>query len=77
LLNLGVATGDYEMKMKAFNNLGDIYRMQGRFSLSLETYNRAQELLKELPPGHEVYVMMGFASTYKDLGDYEAADNYL
>ncbi|SEL52795.1 tetratricopeptide repeat-containing sensor histidine kinase [Parapedobacter koreensis] len=76
LLAIGQSQRDIEMELKAHNNLGDIYRMQKRFALALETFKKSQRLLDKAPPGNEVYVLMGISSTYKDLGHYEAADTY-
>lgn len=73
---IGEASGDIEMIMKAYNNLGDIYRMQGRYATSLETFQKAQLLLNKLPPGHEVYVTMGMSATYKDMGEFQKADSH-
>jgi tetratricopeptide (TPR) repeat protein len=76
LLAIGESVGDIEMVMKAYNNLGDIYRMQGRHTISLETFQKAQQLLSQLPPGHEVYLTMGMSAIYKDMGNFQKADSY-
>ncbi len=76
LLAISQSQGDVQMALRAYNNLGDIYRMQQRFGLALETFGKAQRLLDEVPPGNEVYVLMGFSSAYKDQGNYPAANRY-
>lgn len=76
LLDFSQSQNDVQMELKAYNNLGDIYRMQRRFNLAQKTFKKAEQLLHRAPPGNEVYVMMGFSSTYKDQGDYDAANKY-
>lgn len=76
LLTIAQSQGDAQMQVRAYNNLGDIFRMQGRFALALATFKKAQQLLDVVPPGNAVYVFMGISSTYKDWGRYAAAETY-
>src|SRR5690606_33630129 len=76
LLAIGELVEDVEMVMKAYNNLGDIYRMQGRHSAALETFQKARPLLSDVPPGYEVYLTMGMSATYKDMGEFQKANSY-
>lgn len=76
LLAIGQSQGDVQMEIRAYNNLGDIYRMQKKFAPALETFRKAHQLLDRVPPGNEVYVLMGISSTYKDWGRYREAESY-
>ncbi|MBK1441183.1 tetratricopeptide repeat protein [Parapedobacter sp. ISTM3] len=76
LLAVGQSQGDAEMELKAYNNLGDIYRMQKRYPLALETFKKAQRLLAKAPPGNEVYILMGISSVYNGMKQYGQANTY-
>ncbi|GAA4144598.1 hypothetical protein GCM10022216_27680 [Sphingobacterium kyonggiense] len=68
--------GDVQMEIKAYNNLGDIYRMQKRYTESLRCFRKAGSLLSPEFPGNEVYVLSGMSSVNKDMGNFSLAESY-
>ncbi|GGG80949.1 hypothetical protein GCM10007415_11860 [Parapedobacter pyrenivorans] len=76
LLAIGQSHGDVQTKLTAYINLSDIYRRQDRLPLALETYQKAEVLLQQAPPGNEVYVLSGIATVYKNMGQYHQASSY-
>ncbi len=76
LLAIGKSHGDIQMELQAYINLSDIYRRQKRYHLALETYQKAQSLLKEASPGSHVYILSGISSVYKDMALYQQANTY-
>ncbi|MFC3196027.1 tetratricopeptide repeat protein [Parapedobacter deserti] len=75
-LAIGQSFGDVQMELRAYSNLSDIYRRQKRYQLALDTYQKAQRLLKKAPPGNEVYILSGISSVYKEMGRHAQADVY-
>lgn len=76
LLDIARFYGDVPMEIKAHNNLGDIYRMQGKLKQALNSFVRAQEKLSPAFPGNEVYVLSGLSRVYWDMGRLDSADKY-
>jgi len=76
LLEIGQSLGDVQTELTAYINLSDIYRRQNRYSLALETYQKALALIEKAPPGNEVYILSGISSVYKDMARYAPANSY-
>jgi len=76
LREIALQYGDIQMEIKARNNLGDIYRMQKRYTESLRSFRKAEALLSRAFPGNEVYVLSGMSSVNKDMGNFSLAERY-
>lgn len=75
-LAIGRSNNDAQMQIKALNNLGDVYRMQKRYTLSLQTFQRALALRPKSLLGHEVYTLWGISKVFSEKGDLNQAGHY-
>lgn len=75
-LAIGRSYNDAQMQIKALNNLGDVYRMQKRYTLSLQTFQRALALRPKSLLGHEVYTLWGISKVFSEKGDLNQAGQY-
>ncbi|WP_270087851.1 tetratricopeptide repeat protein [Sphingobacterium sp. SYP-B4668] len=76
LLEIAKRYDDIQMEIKAYNNLGDIYRMQKRYQQALRSFKKAKQILHLTFPGNEVYVLSGMSSVYRDMRSFGAAERY-
>lgn len=76
LKEIALKYADVQMEIKAHNNLGDIYRMQKKYTESLRSFRKARALLSPAFPGNEVYVLSGMSAVNKDMGNFSLAESY-
>lgn len=76
LLSIAKNTGDIDLLLTGYINLGDIYHSQQKFEESIKVLKLAELKLDGAPAGYDTYVYQGLANANKSLGNYKSANHY-